>query len=61
VVLYGCEALSLMLKEESRLRVCKNRALRQGRGNSGLKSLRSQHFNVLKFKVMIIKFTLSWV
>ena len=28
VVLYGCEALSLTLREESRLRVFKNRILR---------------------------------
>jgi hypothetical protein len=29
VVLYGCEAWSLTLREESRLRVCENRLLRR--------------------------------
>jgi hypothetical protein len=29
VVLYGCETLSLTLREEHRLRVCDNRVLRR--------------------------------
>jgi hypothetical protein len=29
VVLYGCETWSLILREERRLRVCENRALRR--------------------------------
>jgi hypothetical protein len=29
VVLYGCETLSLMLREENRLRVSENRVLRR--------------------------------
>jgi hypothetical protein len=65
VVLYGCEILSLSLREEHRLRVFENRVLRgifepkRGEVTGGWRKLHNEELHSLYFLKSIIKMNKS--